>query len=310
MKKPLTWEKVAYMATKALAHGGERKSPSVIEWNVAGRCQAPRYFEMLGRPTAGLEPAVVGVDAWGTTLYHPRLKTSCRTVLGGLKGERIALEVRIWTRCRRCDNCRRMRAARWRSAASAETDASARTWFGTLTLRPEEHYRFLCKATENLTNKADSAALEDADALFKARVAAMSRDIGAWLKRVRKESGAPLRYLLVTEAHKSGLPHLHVLVHQVHPDRPVLKDTLQRQWLLGFSAWKLVADKRQATYVTKYLSKSNLARVRASLRYGEQPEHALRHRSLVQLRPNLDHKITTPTKMPGETKVLDASSVL
>jgi hypothetical protein len=107
--------------------------------------------------------------------------------------------------------------------------------------------------------------------LFKAIVQEASPDITNWLKRIRKNSGATLRYLLVCEAHKSGLPHWHVLIHEYQGK--VVKAKLEAAWRNGFSHFRLVptTDIRTAWYVTKYLSKSALARVRASQHYGLPP---------------------------------------
>lgn len=111
---------------------------------------------------------------------------------------------------------------------------------------------------------------------FMERMTEIGREVTLYLKRVRKESGARVRYLLVAEAHKTGLPHLHILVHEASPDKPVRHKTLEGQWKLGFTRFKLAHDVKTASYVCKYISKALLARVRASLRYGqgeaERPE--------------------------------------
>jgi hypothetical protein len=103
---------------------------------------------------------------------------------------------------------------------------------------------------------------------FIARNAEISKEITRYIKRVRKNSAASLRYLVVTEAHKSGDPHYHALIHEVHPDEPVRKAILKDCWKLGFSHHKLVKDPIHASYVCKYLSKTMSARVRASQHYG------------------------------------------
>lgn len=93
-------------------------------------------------------------------------------------------------------------------------------------------------------------------------------EITKYLKRVRKKSGAPLRYILVAEAHKSGLPHYHMLIHECDPSRQVRHKDLTAAWSWGFTRFKLVETSNTAWYVCKYLSKAQLARVRASVRYG------------------------------------------
>lgn len=89
------------------------------------------------------------------------------------------------------------------------------------------------------------------------------------LKRLRKAHGkrGGLRYLVVMEAHKSNLPHYHILLHEVFTDYPMRKALLRPAWRFGFSHWKL-ADEKAAPYVAKYLAKSAQARIRASIDYG------------------------------------------
>lgn len=104
--------------------------------------------------------------------------------------------------------------------------------------------------------------------MFLARSAELLREVQLYIKRLRKK--ARFRYLVVVEAHESGLPHVHFLLHETH-DAPVRHAALKAQWPHGFIDAKLVepSDTRAAAYVSKYLSKSVLARVRASERYGE-----------------------------------------
>ena len=184
-----------------------------------------------------------------------------------LSTSRVQLELQ--SRCRKCDNCLLHRRRLWAARAVDEVAASNRTWFGTLTVNPVE--RFL------ISNRAAIAAMRaghgnwhamDRTNQFRYLVKEASPVITKYLKRVRKIAGVPLRYLLVSEAHEDGFPHFHMLVHE--PGGPVRKAVLDAQWLLGFSRWKLVeqGNDKGAYYVCKYLSKSNLTRVRASLRYG------------------------------------------
>lgn len=143
--------------------------------------------------------------------------------------------------------------------AEIETILADRTWFSTWTLRPEDHYAALV---------AGVARVGGDDEFYARHVQISEGLLTPYLKRVRKESGAVIRYILVAERHKSGLPHYHGLIHEV--GLPVRKRTLVDQWRSGFSSHKLVKDEnlRVAAYVAKYLSKSNEARVRASIGYG------------------------------------------
>lgn len=212
--------------------------------NVAGNCQSPRTILRDG----------VKTTYKGHHLFGPKLERPTMT-------ETIAP-------CRVCPACLRRRAAHWSLRAQTEWRQSVRTWFGTLTLSPESHLRTQLRwsADYGKANGVDFATL-DTEASFLARHSVLSKEITDFVKRVRKNSEAELRFLCVTEAHKNGLPHYHMLVHEVGP-APVRKAVLEKAWFLGFSNWRLVTDARAASYVTKYLAKSSVARVRASIDYG------------------------------------------
>lgn len=161
----------------------------------------------------------------------------------------------------------------WWFRARVETRAAVRTWFGTLTLRPEVAAERVARAIATAASAGrDWDTLGDAER-FALIHAAVAPDLTKALKRVRRlKPSATLRYLLVAEAHKSGLPHYHVLLHELDPDNPVTwreLDGLDNPiWRLGFSKWRLVKSIDEATYVTKYVAKDAKARVRASLNYG------------------------------------------
>jgi len=104
-----------------------------------------------------------------------------------------------------------------------------------------------------------------------------------YMKRVRKQSGAPLRYLLAVEEHKDGFPHLHALVHEWGTE--VGKRALQGTWLYGHSHVKL-ADLAAAKYVCKYVTKSPVARLRASLHYGRPDVIASQKREFLTVPPS------------------------
>lgn len=182
----------------------------------------------------------------------------------------------IEARCRKCPECLAARAAHWRMRAETEWLAANRTWFGTLTLSPEQHFRVASEARLRMSQNGDDFDCLDQEGQFLERHRIISKMLTDYVKRVRKESKASLRFLCVAEAHKTGLPHYHMLVHEVSSTAAVRHHTLRDQWRAGFSNWKLVADKRAASYVCKYLAKSSLARVRASIDYGN-PTNVLQH---------------------------------
>lgn len=175
-------------------------------------------------------------------------------------------------RCRKCWTCLRARGKYWREAAQREMLKSitvgARNWFGTLTLSPE-HQAEATYAAQCAVGMDAFAKLTELERL-PLRHHAVSKALTLALKRLRKELGAgAVRYLIVCEAHKSGLPHYHMLLHECSQKTPIRKSSLNDFWRLGFSQWRL-AKPEACAYVAKYLSKAALARVRASQHYGSQ----------------------------------------
>ena len=233
---------------RALEAGASRESVIRIAWDVAGKCEDPKSVELFGRPEG-----LLGDQDYGWSPGQPGPHW---------------LQLKV--RCRRCRPCLRFRSMVWRSRAEVEMRLSRRTWFGTLTLRPDRHTYYMYQAALAASRSGIDFESEPEHEQFRRRHVEISKEISKFLKRVRKRSGAYLRYLLVAEAHKSGLPHYHLLVHEV-TDRPVTKRQLESCWRDGFSKWKLVeADQKNvAGYVAKYLAKSAMARVRASLHYGQ-----------------------------------------
>ncbi len=235
MSKPLSLDKVRALAARALQDGAERPSVTRIEWDVAGKCQQPLRREVFGRADEGLPNSVTVV-----LLDLP---------------------------CRMCDPCRARRASVWRYRALAEVGQSTRTWFGTLTLKPEVQHWAMSTASRKLRLQGvDFDALPYGEQFTECH-AVISKEITRYLKRLRKLSGVKFRYLVIAEAHKNGLPHYHMLVHE-GVSGEIRYELLTRLWSFGFTKWNIVHDLAQATYLCKYLSKISKARVRASLRYG------------------------------------------
>ncbi len=236
---------VAALFKRAMEGGGTRRSQVGIEWDIAGDCEYPYGRDLWARPD-------------DQTQFGP--------------GTAVPLLVLMTVRCRKCGPCRRQRQRMWSARAILEYRQSYRTWLGTLTLRPEDHDHVL-----NMCRAKDAEGGHDFDKLspdeqFLERHKRISRYLTLWLKRIRKNSGANLRYLMVCEAHKNNLPHYHALIHEPECEQRVTKRVLQAGWPHGFSSFKLLADDESsgATYACKYLSKSALARVRASVGYGRR----------------------------------------
>lgn len=273
---PTYHDVVARLFARALADPHHvRHSLTSVEWDVSGACQSPVTREFHGVPSVAPGDLVrwrpLAYNAAGTEWRKPTRRAQRRRVTIDGKGA-VPLTVVLHAKCRKCEDCLRKRAAHWRLRALAETSLSSRTWFGTLTFRPERHQH----ALDVVRRRAKLRASGDYDKLgetarFSALVAEEGKAVTLFLKRVRKASGARLRYLLVAEAHQSGLPHFHMLVHEW--GLPVREALLSREWSEGFSKWRLAPaeNPREAGYLCKYLSKDARARVRASLRYGRGP---------------------------------------
>lgn len=253
------------LVAAALFDSAEVVSRTSIRWNLAGGCQQPVNFVLTGRPFAW-----GGTDEWGD--YHwvdPNSVNARSEPHGGQLAYDAPLFVDMSTRCRKCDWCLKQRASLWSLRARAEIHASSRTWFGTLTLRPEEHFRVTCIAESHALKRGTAFNEMSPSERFRARNAVISQELTKWLKRVRKESESRMRYCLVAEPHKSGLPHYHALIHERWLGGQVTERQLRRQWKLGHSKFNLVDNAKASWYVAKYLAKSSDARVRASVRYGQ-----------------------------------------
>lgn len=181
----------------------------------------------------------------------------------------VPMTLELHTPCRTCEACKLHRQRLWTARAIDEIKLSSRTWFGTLTLRPEAWLSALneCRRKEAIQGvDFDSLPEPERLALVHARTGA---EVTKMLKRIRSLVPAGmLRYLVVLEITQARVIHYHVLLHEVSDLNPVRNAQLARQWPLGFSKWRLVKDEREGAYVAKYLSKSLLVRVRASEEYG------------------------------------------
>lgn len=205
------------------------------------------------------------------------------------------MSVEIITKCHKCTTCLKERAKLWTARAIAECQMAERTWFGTLTLRPDVAHLALSRARhKEAVQGVDFDKLPEPErfALWNRQIQV---EVTKFLKRLRMEALraagvpahgrlSPVRYLFVVEKHASGVPHYHALIHETHPDIPVRKRMLDGQWKLGFTQFRLIDDAfpedtwasgsnvrpnaRPAHYVCKYLQKDALARVRASTAYG------------------------------------------
>lgn len=257
--------RLKHLIRHALAKGGRQLTPHQVEWHIAGRCLAPVRRELYCRPSrVERGRSYRKADNVGDTF--DKLMSGDPAPLTLYEDREGPYSLLIEAKCRRCAQCLRERASRWTARARFELACARRSWLGTLTLSPswQSHFGNLAalevrrKTGERFDDLPDEQQL-----IWRHRL--IQREVTLALKRLRA-SGASVRYLLVLEAHKSGLPHYHILLHEV--SEPVRKRTLEAFWRFGFCQWRLVDDPKAARYVAKYLSKDAAARVRASLRYG------------------------------------------
>jgi hypothetical protein len=181
------------------------------------------------------------------------------------------VRVILHTKCRKCETCMQKRAAQWRLRAKSEHGYAARTWFGTLTFRPDIHLAITSQARMYFVKNGLDYEQEPERVTWPVYHRIAAGYVQRWYKQLRK-AGCSLRYLQVAERHKSGLIHFHVLIHEQSPDDPIRHKTLSGTWSHGFCNFKLATETNQITYLCKYLTKdAATASVRASLRYGQGP---------------------------------------
>lgn len=233
------------MSRKALLGGAVHDGPN-LRWDISGGCESPITIVFRGR-----------------------------YILATRKGDPRTMEVICETPCRTCPRCHRRRRSTWAHRASTELTQAKRTWLGTLTVRPEDRYRAALLAEQEARRRGHNWETATELQRFQWQHAVYSKEITRFLKRVRTNSEAPLRFLSVCERHRDGAHHYHMLLHETsseHVTHAVLTDA----WHLGFTRWKLVDElnPKAALYVVKYLSKDAQARVRASVHYGEPRREA------------------------------------
>lgn len=239
---------------RALNGGAVRDGLSSCTWSVHGDCEFPEHIEVVGRPRTH------GGDPFRADKFFSFVGRSATVI------------VRLSTRCRKCHHCRRHRTSQWRYRILTEYKRAARTWVGTLTLSPERQYYSLVEARAEALARGVPWQSLSAEERFQRHALFQLKEVTRYVKRFRKECKVPFRYFVVTERHKSGLPHFHMLVHETTL-RPIKHKTLSDQWNWGFERWRLADENpRSVTYVAKYLTKDMLSRVRSSQHYGKQQE--------------------------------------
>lgn len=177
----------------------------------------------------------------------------------------------IETACRGCPECLNARAYKWKRRAAIEWAQAPRTWLVTLTFDPQLHVEFEARARAAAAASGFEWSKLTAAERFARTVSVSGAELTRFVKRLRKNTGSKLRYLLVAEQHKSGKPHFHMLLHEVAGSNSIQWKAIDFAWRGGFMTAKLVRDIKGAGYAAKYLAKAKGAKVRASLGYGDGP---------------------------------------
>lgn len=211
----------------------------------------------------------------------------------------------MWLPCSRCPRCRARIAAKWRTRIEAELSLPRRSWFGTLTFRPSQRYVLLTKASTKYGPGFDGLPETHRFRLIEREAYVEAQK---YWKRLRKETGLKIKYIMVAEAHADGSLHYHAILHE--PVGSELRHaTLTKQWWHGFTKWKLInRTEGAARYVTKYLTKSNATRTRASEHYGgytlKVDCNEVKQRGITVVRGN-----PTPTNKPTRDAVAAGTTV-
>lgn len=297
------YHNLKWLMDHALRHGARRVSAAKVRWQAAGSCSSPVTRELHAEPPVfdRTERRVIMRDASRMWYTDDPDDTQRGVVVGPGKRHSLLLEMEV--PCRKCDNCRARRARMWAIRAMQEfragSDVGLRTWFGTLTIDPNRLHiartraRALVAVDETVDGQTGEIKRDDWDELpewlaMQKLNSQLSPDITRYLKRVRKGSlpkwavtlpryadfephETRFRFLCVAElGDKRGRLHYHLLVHEQEHGAEVRHALLETQWAeVGFSNWKIVRTPYGAAhYVSKYLTKRMIARVRASGGYG------------------------------------------
>lgn len=270
MKWPTGLDTIEAIAYERIARGA--KLEAWPDWQSLQRRGRSGYRRLIIDDISGRCEKPSKVELYGKQWYRRRGER-----------KRNPMTIILDVKCRRCGWCLKTRSSEWASRALEEFAAAPRTWMGTITLSPESHATVYARTIRGLYIRRKDGSLkcqrpavpdfatQPAEVQFAELVRTIGLDLTLFLKRVRKNSQAPFRYLLVAERHKSGLPHFHMLVHETSEDRPIRKSVLKEAWDLGFTKFSLVDTSGGAVYVCKYMAKDALNRVRASFKYGNPP---------------------------------------
>lgn len=138
-------------------------------------------------------------------------------------------------RCRKCEECLKMRQRLWMRRAAFEYELHDRTWWCTFTYRGDSEKSY--------------------------------EDVKLFFKKLRKKH--EFRYLISEErGEKNDRLHWHALLHC---RTTLTKRSIESAWSLGNSKLRLARTENLGAYMAKYAAKQS--RIRASRYYGEFGPH-------------------------------------
>lgn len=251
----ITLRGLADLANRALQHGATHVyGANAIEWDVKAYCETPvnRTLHCRDYKRGAVRKYKWSVNPGSLTLH-----------LQGLP-------------CRKCKKCLYVKQSEWTDRILREMAMTDRNWFVTLTLNPETHHRTFMEALADRNERGwRDTDFDHASDEWKLRCEGVSKLLTDYLKRVRKplagETPVSFRYVAVTEPHKNGLPHLHLIMSE-RAGNLTYRRICDRWTRNGFADASLVRDPVGAgAYVAKYITKNSQTRIRASLRFGQLP---------------------------------------
>lgn len=243
----------------AIAGGAVALTRASWQWDISGDCRKP-----------------VIVSCFYRSYTEPDHKRVAKQQMS--KG-RHTLEMHV--RCRKCPECKGQRRRMWAARSIVEHSRAMRTWFCTLTFKPEVVLKSKYAAILSCSRRAvDYDSLNTLEQ-FAEDVKIHNEHLTLFLKRLRKriadrekQRGHPvpknfLRYVACAEAHKSGVVHFHINIYECHLTAQVKWKDIAKAWMqYGHMKANLVTSLSRACYASKYVSKNLEVRVRASQGFG------------------------------------------
>ena len=222
-----------------------------------------------------------GLERTGSLIFHSVRRPWCHNPVprhvqartgkaGSSREDGRPVHLDIWVPCRKCELCLAYRQLDWRQRAMSEIRSYAKNWFVTLTFKPEAREQLFTEVVPEAERQGADTPMYRMLSQKRCAQKALS-EVGDYLKRLRHHmktspdlrGKSSLRFFAVTEPHKDGYPHIHMLLHA---DALTARTIRKGGWKHGFISMKIV-DAEAAGYITKYLSKE-INSVRASINYG------------------------------------------